>query len=121
MKQTKTIYFLEWLSKKSRFSQKALLEAMKPENQRWSEKDLYYYSIEDFIKFFNKKDWVKSIFVWNDNILICDADFWNNIDVHWLDLLLYSKDVKIEFSRYPIKNFEFVKREEKLKTKIITL
>jgi len=44
----KEIYFLEWLAQASGFSEEQILENMKPENQKWSDKNFIYYSIDEY-------------------------------------------------------------------------
>ena len=115
MEHKKTIYFLEWIAQESGFTIDQILENMRPENQKWESPD--YLLINDFYK--NKDDacrWVGKLFFWEGSFLNQEYQFWDNIYMKWSDLV-DSKRYNIEFSRYPIENWELIKPVETIKVK----
>ena len=118
----KEIYFLEWLSKESGFSENQILENMRPENQKWNDKIREYRSIEEFQKN-NFYDWIIKLFLWKNSFLNKNEFFWSNICYNWSSLLDYylSENYKIKFSKYSINDWKiqkinkFIVKEKKLK------
>jgi hypothetical protein len=73
--------------------------------------------LSDFYK--NKDDacrWVGKLFFWEGSFLNQEYQFWDNIYMKWSDLV-DSKRYNIEFSRYPIENWELIKPVETIKVK----
>ena len=113
MQEKKTIYFLQWLSKESGFTENQILENMKPENQGWD--DINYNSIEEFLEKENdSRYWFTNLFLWENSFLKPNISFWNRID-NKLDTLLYSNEYNIVFSKYLIKNWKIVKKIKETK------
>jgi len=80
MQEKETIYFLQWLSKESGFTENQILENMKPENHGWDDR-INYSSLRDFKnKEFKKIQWLENLFLWeksilNNDFVICDRFF----------------------------------------------
>ena len=117
MEQKETIYFLEWLSQESGFTENQILENMMPVNNKWF--DLHKYnSIKEFLKDkIDSSGWVNNIFYWEESFLNPDHNFWSNFNNKWYNLVK-ANEYNIEFSRYPIENWKIVKPTEKVKIKI---
>ena len=118
MEHLETIYFLEWLAKKSGFSEDQILENMRPENQKWDSDD--YISIKEFYKNNNTCKWVNKLFFWEKSFLKPDYGFWIKFYNKWYDLVK-ANEYNFEFSRYPIKDWKLIKPTEpfeKVKIKI---
>ena len=114
--QKETIYFLEWIAEKSGFTENQILENMRPENQCWEEfYDLEYFTIEEFKKIIPEK-YLLEAFYWDSSMLKPDELFWEDIHFEW-DELVNSNKYNIEFSRYPIENWEMKTPPKKIKVK----
>jgi len=103
----KEIYFLEWLSYKSKFSVEQILRNMRPENQKWS-RNTYLYKTIDEIKDRSCYDWLHLLFFWKESFLNDSEFFWVDIEYDWIALLdqFLPKKYKVLFSKYPIKNWK---------------
>ena len=113
--QKETIYFLEWLSQESGFTENQILENMKPSNQKWANIEPYD-SIENYIFENIEFDYCTQLFSWKNSFLKPDHNFWENINFKW-ETIIDSKNYHIEFSRYPIKNWKLKIPFEKIKVK----
>ena len=116
LKHVETIYFLEWLSKESGFTENQLLSNMKPENQKWNDYNSYN-SIEEFLKIkSDTSNWIIALFTWGRSFLKPDYNFWRNLDIKWYNLVK-ANEYNFEFSRYPIENWRIMKSTKKIKVK----
>ena len=115
LEQKETIYFLEWLSQESGFTENQILENMMPVNQS-KEREGKYISVEEFIEFYEKKFWLGNLFHWKESFLKPEYYFWENLDDKWYNII-YSYKYNIEFSRYPIENWRIMKSTKKIKIK----
>jgi hypothetical protein len=113
--QKETIYFLEWLSQETGFTENQLLENMRPENQRWSYAKPYK-SINEFLETTYENNYCSKIFKWDSSILKSDEFYWKIISSRWIKLTESNK-YNIEFSRYPIEDWKIVKSPKKIKVK----
>ena len=106
-------YFLEWLAQATGFTEEQILENMKPENQGWKNNNNVYYSINEFKKK-DVYDWIDKIFSWEKSFLNNEEFFWANFSFDWSALLDHylSKNYRIKFSKYPIKDWKIQKIKE---------
>ena len=112
MKNKQTLYFLQWLSRESGFTENQILENLKSKNQGWAELN-NYNSIEEFLKKYNSYQyWLGKGFCWENSLLKPDYEFWENL-YDKFSIIINSENYNIEFSKYPIKNWEIIKKETK--------
>ena len=106
----KEIYFLEWLSQASGFTEEQILKNMKPQNQKWG-RNVYLYKTIDEIKNRSRYEWLHLLFFWKESFLNNSEFFWANIEYDWVALLKQysSKNYKVLFSKYPILNWKIQK------------
>ena len=109
----KQIYFLQWLSKESGFTENQILENMKPENHGWDDR-INYSSLRDFKnKEFKKIQWLENLFLWERSILKPDFEFWDDINTQWRSINTIIKPQNIKFSSSKIKNWKIIKETKK--------
>ena len=101
--EKKEIYFLEWLAQASGFSEEQILENMKPENQKWSDKNFIYYSIDEYFDTIDyPEDYLAKIFDWQKSFLKPDYLFWDTIYEKWIKNIKKYRSYKILFTHLKI-------------------
>ena len=120
--EKKEIYFLEWLSKESGFSENQILKNMKPENQGWANNSFIFYSLEEYLNSIEcLEDYLSKIFDWGKSFIEPNYYFWDSLYHYWIKTVKKYKDFKIKFSNLEIDYYKFKIKESDKKLKVKNL